>query len=212
MPSTPDLLLDAASKLMAERGVDNVPIAEIVREAGQRNASAVHYHFGSRTEILRALLERHMAEMTERRADLIEEARATPETDLWAPAEAIVRPMVEMATAGWRERASMQIAADLALGQRTIGPEIQAVLDRGNGFEVWTLLWKRCRQIPLDVWRFRAEVCVGFVVRAAATRAWQIDQADVPPTMDDETFVTELIEMLLAAMQAPVTEVRPPQE
>ena len=40
--STSDLLLDSATRLFAERGVDNVSIAEIVRAAGQRNTSAIH--------------------------------------------------------------------------------------------------------------------------------------------------------------------------
>ena len=32
---------------------------EIVRAAHQRNASAVHYHFGSRDEILRSVQKKH---------------------------------------------------------------------------------------------------------------------------------------------------------
>lgn len=204
MSSTPDLLLDAAAKLMAERGVDNVSIAEIVREAGQRNASAVHYHFGSRTEILRALLQRHMTEMTARRTSLIEAAVASPPSDLHTPANAIVRPIVAMATGDWRDRASVQIAADLTLGQRPIEPELQDVLDEGGGFEIWTLLWKRCGRGPLDAWRFRAAVCVGFIVRAAADRAWAIDQGAGDGAMDDEMFIGHLIEMVLAVMQAPL--------
>lgn len=58
--STRDKLLDAAARLFAERGIDNVSIREIVRTAGQHNASAVHYHFGSRGEVLRAVLARHV--------------------------------------------------------------------------------------------------------------------------------------------------------
>src|SRR5205085_1882241 len=46
--TTRDKLVDAAARLFAERGIDNVSINEIVRAAGQRNASAVHYHFGNR--------------------------------------------------------------------------------------------------------------------------------------------------------------------
>ena len=70
--TTPDRLLDAAARLFAERGVDNVSIAEIVRAAGQRNTSAVHYHFGSRDEILRAVLARHVPAIAERRRELLE--------------------------------------------------------------------------------------------------------------------------------------------
>ena len=70
--------LDAAARLFAERGIDNVSIAEIVRTAHQRNASAVHYHFGNRDEILRAVLARHVPAIAERRHQLLERARARP--------------------------------------------------------------------------------------------------------------------------------------
>ncbi len=74
--STRDRLLDAAARLFAERGIDNVSLAEIVRAADQRNASAVHYHFGSRDEVLRALLARHVPDIADRRHQLLEQARS----------------------------------------------------------------------------------------------------------------------------------------
>ena len=46
--------------------------------ADQRNASAVHYHFGSRDEILRAVLARHVPAIADRRRELLERARARP--------------------------------------------------------------------------------------------------------------------------------------
>ena len=73
---TSEKLLDAAARLFAERGIDNVSIAEIVRAAGQKNASAVHYHFGGKNEILHALLARHVPDIAERRRELLDKARA----------------------------------------------------------------------------------------------------------------------------------------
>ena len=74
--TTTEKLLDAAARLFVERGIDNVSIAEIVREAGQRNASAVHYHFGNRNGVFQALLGRHVPAIAERRLELLERARA----------------------------------------------------------------------------------------------------------------------------------------
>ena len=45
---TRERLLLTAEKLLGERGINGVSLREITREAGQRNASALHYHFGSR--------------------------------------------------------------------------------------------------------------------------------------------------------------------
>ncbi len=72
------MLLDAATTLFAQRGIDNVSIAEIVRTAGQRNTSAVHYHFGSRDEILRAVLALHVPVVAERRQELLAHAMTLP--------------------------------------------------------------------------------------------------------------------------------------
>src|SRR4051812_43646292 len=88
--STPDRLLDAAARLFAERGIDNVSMAEIVRAADQRNVSAVRYHFGTRDDVLAALVARHVPDIAERRLELIEVARRQPATDRGAAAVAIV--------------------------------------------------------------------------------------------------------------------------
>jgi AcrR family transcriptional regulator len=56
---TRERLLDAAQHLFARRGVDAVPIRQINELAGQRNASALHYHFGSCQALLVAIVERH---------------------------------------------------------------------------------------------------------------------------------------------------------
>ena len=53
-------LLDAAERLFASSGIDAVSLREIVRESGQSNLSAAHYHFGSRDALMGALLARRI--------------------------------------------------------------------------------------------------------------------------------------------------------
>ena len=55
---TREKLIRAAEYLFARSGLD-VPIREIHERAGQRNASAIHYHFGSKQELIKAILDRH---------------------------------------------------------------------------------------------------------------------------------------------------------
>lgn len=48
-------LILAAITLFAEHGVDSVPLRMINREAGARNNSALHYHFGSKMGLIKAV-------------------------------------------------------------------------------------------------------------------------------------------------------------
>jgi AcrR family transcriptional regulator len=76
---TRDRLLDAAQELFARTGSWTTPLARVVRAAGQRNESAVQYHFGSREELIYALIERDRArEMQERQARLDAIEATTP--------------------------------------------------------------------------------------------------------------------------------------
>lgn len=86
-------LMRAAEQLFAQQGVDRVSLREIAIAAGQRNVSAATYHFGSKRELIEAILERH----------------SLPVQDSWGPAfaddpghrlgldtllELLVRPLV----------------------------------------------------------------------------------------------------------------------
>lgn len=195
-------LLDAAARLFAEHGVDNVSLAEIVRTSGQRNASAVHYHFGSRNDILYAVLARHVPTLADRRGALLERARQATGDQLRPVAEAIVRPVTEFARRGWRERAYLQIGFELTGALDRTTDAIRELMDQTAGPAAWSLLRERCPQVPDDLWDEREAICINFVGRAAADRA---RSRRSPPSraLSDERFVDNLVEMLLAAMTAP---------
>ena len=51
-------LLNHAEKMFAEDGVFAVTNRQITEAAGQKNESALNYHFGTRNELIIALLSR----------------------------------------------------------------------------------------------------------------------------------------------------------
>jgi AcrR family transcriptional regulator len=201
--STRDLLLDAAARLFAERGIDNVSIAEIVRAAHQRNASAVHYHFGSRDEILRSVLARHVPAIADRRRELLELAQSKPARDVRAAAEAVVRPVTEFAQRGWRERAYLQIGSELTGALDRTSSDIRDLLMQTAGYAAWDLFGQRCPKVPADVWRARQELCIVFIGRAAADRARRLDKGGEHDVLSDDRFVDNLIDMVIGSMAAP---------
>jgi len=201
-PSTRDRLLDAATRLFAEKGVDNVSIAEIVRAADQRNVSAVHYHFGSRDEVLQAVLARHIPALATRRHQLLDQARSTPGSGAHSAAEAIVRPVTELAQRGWRERAYLRIGSDLTGAMDRLSPAISELLVRTAGHAAWDLLRERCDRVPLDLWQVRRELCIVFVGRAAADRARALERGRDQDILSDDRFVDNLVDMVIGAMTA----------
>ena len=59
---TREELLDAAERLIAERGLAGVAVREVIRAAGQRNNGAVNYYFGSWHALLIELWSRRSAD------------------------------------------------------------------------------------------------------------------------------------------------------
>ena len=74
--TTRDRLLDAAAHEFAEQGVWNASLIEVTRRAGQRNRAALRYHFGTREDVLCAVLERHVEFLAQREGELLAKAMA----------------------------------------------------------------------------------------------------------------------------------------
>jgi AcrR family transcriptional regulator len=70
--TTADELLEAAERMFAEEGVENVALTQIVAATGQKNRSALHYHFGSRGGVLAAVMDRRLAVINDRRVALLD--------------------------------------------------------------------------------------------------------------------------------------------
>lgn len=96
-------LLAAAETLMGERGINGVTLREIHTLAGQANASAITYHFGSKDGLLRALVLEHQEKIDAERAKMIDElirtgAERDPRSVVWV----VVRPLANTVRAGSR--------------------------------------------------------------------------------------------------------------
>jgi AcrR family transcriptional regulator len=101
-------LMDAALKLIAERGEEGVTLRELT-DAAEANVAAVSYHFGS----LGSLCEAAIEDALERYLDAQQEAVGAlePESTLEELATAFARPMMRALSAGGRDLAVMRIVA-----------------------------------------------------------------------------------------------------
>lgn len=74
---TQTALMEAAENLIADNGVHNVTIKDIVREASQKNESALQYHFKNLQGLVDAIHQRRNKQTHSMRAQLLEELEAS---------------------------------------------------------------------------------------------------------------------------------------
>jgi AcrR family transcriptional regulator len=94
---TRERLIATAERLFAERGLDGVSLNEITRAAGQRNASALQYHFGGRAGLIEAILDKHQPAIDlerQRRLQLLEAGGDSGNSDLIQLVRILVMPLV----------------------------------------------------------------------------------------------------------------------
>ncbi|MGN6310712.1 MAG: TetR/AcrR family transcriptional regulator [Xanthobacteraceae bacterium] len=73
---TKNQIKTAARMLFAQRGVDGVTVQEIVNAAGQRNNAALHYHFGTKEDLIREMVVDGAAVLDNRRREMLDEMNA----------------------------------------------------------------------------------------------------------------------------------------
>jgi AcrR family transcriptional regulator len=91
-----DALIEAAEAAFADAGFDAASLRKIMRDAGS-DPGAIHYHFGGREALARAVLDRILVPLNARRLELLHQA--TIAGDALAPqlVDALVRPDIETA-------------------------------------------------------------------------------------------------------------------
>lgn len=89
-------LLRSAERLIAEKGLGSVSVKMITTDAGARNPSAVHYHFGSIESLIEEVFAKRYREIeAERAVRLGRVTESNPKARLVAMIEAAIGPFVE---------------------------------------------------------------------------------------------------------------------
>lgn len=184
-------LVAAAAHLFARRGIEGTPLRDVVAFAGQRNASAVQYHFGGRWELVAAILAAH-AETVDGWED------PGPGT----PVDAVVTSLVQLlrpslATPAGRDL--LRIVFELT--SRYPGRwDAEPTAHRGMALLLDRIVGGLPR-LPAEVARARAVAVTQFVSYQLAERARLVDEG--APTVDEDHFVAELVTMATAMLTAP---------
>jgi AcrR family transcriptional regulator len=193
---TRERLLREAQRLFATRGVAQTTSREIVEAAGQRNVSAITYHFGSRDGVLHAILMRFDEVLDAERGERL--ARIGTDASTRDLVAALLIPYARpLATADGREY--LQLVAQLGESfpqwrdaART-GPYLRRILG---------ILERRPAELRPAVRRERVVAAITLMTAAMAERARLVSERR-RGRLDDADFLANLADMIVGVLEAP---------
>lgn len=92
--ATRTALIQAAERLIAQKGLADVSTREILQEAGQRNQSALQYHFGSKKGLISATINERTSQIDRVRQEMLENLGGNP--SLEELFEVLIMPLGEL--------------------------------------------------------------------------------------------------------------------
>lgn len=201
---TKERILAAAERLYTERGVRGSSLRAITAEAGA-NVAAVNYHFGSKQELLRALIERRVDAANQQRLELLD--RLESEASERAPSveeilDALLRPMFEEDRgAGMRSVTALIFAEPLEVKAPLIAEVFGDIMQRFSA-----ALARALPELPESVLRQRFPFVIGCMVHMLSGHG-DIDfpSGGLNETPPPDELLGRMIPFLAAGLRAPVS-------
>ncbi|MEU0790478.1 helix-turn-helix domain-containing protein [Amycolatopsis sp. NPDC005961] len=201
--ATRESILVTAERLFAEHGVQVVSNRHISEAAGQGNNAAVNYHFGTKVDLVRAIVRKHAEPMERLRAELVEATAADAGLREWVAC--LVRPSTtylrELGAPTWFARFSAQVMTDPALRaiiaeESLSSPALARAVEGLN----------RCLAgLPADVRAERSDMARQLMIHMTAERERALAEGTPTPRATWDDAGTGLIDAVTGLFLAPVT-------
>ncbi|MDI2130766.1 TetR/AcrR family transcriptional regulator [Yinghuangia seranimata] len=193
-------LLRTAERLFAKNGIDGVSVRDITGTAGA-NSAAVHYHFGSKQDLIAAILHRRMEALGARREQLLADLEADEKPELRDVVAALLLPTVELSRdrrgGGHHYLGFLVAVGEHPTSMHLITDELDPLTAR-----YLSVLERALPEVPRDVILFRfgiAKDLVNRVLRQGAVREWLRRHA----SDDEKVLFDQLVDFLAGAFAAP---------
>jgi AcrR family transcriptional regulator len=201
--TTQEAILVAAERLFAEHGVFAVSNRQVSEAAGQGNNAAVGYHFGTKTDLVRAIEQKHRGPIERLREQMVAELGASPDMRDWVAC--LVCPLTDhLAALGnptWYARFAAQAMTDPAYHNIVVkdalsSPSLVQVIDGIN----------RCLpELPVDVRVERNLMARNLLMHTCADRERAMAAGTSVPRSSWQTAGSGLIDAIVGLWLAPVT-------
>lgn len=203
---TREVILTVAERLFAEQGVAAVSNRQVSEAAGQGNNFAVGYHFGTKNDLVLAILRRHTPSIEHRRAEMLEKIKDSSHLRDWLAC--LVRPSTDhLASLGnptWHARFIAQVMTDPALRQLVLDEAVAAPAMQ----EVVNGMWGLMPSLPPEVHAERGDMSRHLIVHMCAERERALHGGTATPRSSWDATAVGLVDALVGLWLAPVTPVK----
>jgi AcrR family transcriptional regulator len=200
---TRELILVTAERLFAEHGVEAVSNRQVSEAAGQSNNFAVGYHFGTKDDLVVAIVRRHAESVERRRAEMFSEISGSPDLRDWM--SCLVRPTTEhlasLGSPSWYARFLAQVMTHPSL-RNLVSNE---VLSSRAMQQIIEGVLRLVPRLPEDVWQDRSDMCRLLIVQMCAERERALHEGTARPRSTWESTASGLVDALVGLWLAPVT-------
>ena len=200
--ATRKALQHAAEKLIAERGLESVSIRDIVSNAGQKNESALQYHFKNLKGLICTIQMERSAETQSKRAEMLNTMLTdTGQPSLHQVCALMVQPPFDLArsSVGFR-RYIKAFGHELALTETSALAKATRHGGGSSGQQLAMLLRSALPHLDEDAYRRRMESAVRL---CSASMYHQARQKNAFRGKQSNLFLHSLIDALAGLLSAP---------
>lgn len=201
-------IVAVAERLFAERGLDGVSLVEIGVAAGQRNRSAVQYHFGDKAGLVEAIRQKHAPSIDRRRRRRLDRLEVSGDAALRDFVEALVWPLAEEVLNEDGGVAYVQFNANL-VGHPDFSPLARRSTEQATPARLLEHIVRTARELPRTLVRPRMLLVTGMLFHGLADEARGAARRGRIDPMEWHHSVRNLVDCIVAVLEAPA-ETPPP--
>ncbi len=200
---TREYIVATAERLFAEQGVTAVSNRQVSEAAGQANNFAVGYHFGTKADLVLAIVRRHAPSIEQRRSEMLAAIKDSSDLRDWI--SCLVRPHTEhlasLGSPSWFARFIAQATTEPAF-RRVVIDETIASASMQQTIEGLNRLMP---VLPEEVREERSDMSRQLIVHICAERERALQEGTATPRATWEDAAVGLVDALVGLWRAPFT-------
>ena len=202
--TTQEAILKAAERLYAEHGVFAVSNRQVSEAAGQGNNAAVGYHFGTKTDLVRAIEHKHRGPIECLREQMVADTGDSASLRDWV--SCLVQPLTDhLAALGnptWYARFAAQVMTyqayhNIVVRDALSSPSLVQVIEGMNNC---------LPELPAEVRAERNIMARNLLMHSCADRERAMAQGGNVPRASWQGAASGLIDAIVGLWMAPVTQ------